>query len=132
DGRKTRIKRRPQTPDGVGQRVCEILVFATPKPVPAHDNSTSETIVVAIERCQRAALLGVEEALDDSTAVVIQIARYPGPVEYGNAHRAPSRTSNACLRSTPHRYPLSPPSLRTTRWHGIATAIGLAPHACAT
>src|SRR5581483_12303557 len=49
DGRKTRIKRRPQTPDGVGQRVCEILVFATPKPVPAHDNSTSETIVVAIE-----------------------------------------------------------------------------------
>ena len=43
-----------------------------------------------------------------------------------------SRSSSLRLRSTPHRYPPRPPSLRTTRWHGMATAIRLDAHAWAT
>jgi hypothetical protein len=36
------------------------------------------------------------------------------------------------LRSTPQRYPDKPPSVRTTRWHGMAIASGLAAQAGAT
>ena len=53
----------------------------------------------------------------------------PGTVR--NQHRD-SRSSSARLRSTPQRYPETAPSLRTTRWHGMATARVLAPQACAT
>ena len=43
-----------------------------------------------------------------------------------------SRSSRASLRSTPQRYPEALPSLRITRWQGIATARLLAAQACAT
>ncbi len=43
-----------------------------------------------------------------------------------------SRSRSARFRSTPHRYPDTDPSVRTTRWHGMATATGFAAHARAT
>ena len=45
---------------------------------------------------------------------------------------AASRSSKARFRSIPQRYPDRPPSVRTTRWQGIATATGLAAQAPAT
>ena len=48
------------------------------------------------------------------------------------ALRFASRSSSVRLMPTPQRYPVSAPSLPTTRWQGIATAIGLAPHAAPT
>src|SRR5262249_28634025 len=46
--------------------------------------------------------------------------------------REASRSSRARLRSTPQAYPESEPSLRTTRWQGMATARLFAAHAAAT
>src|SRR5262249_38125793 len=43
-----------------------------------------------------------------------------------------SRSSRARLRSTPQAYPESEPSLRTTRWQGMAMARLFAAHALAT
>jgi hypothetical protein len=43
-----------------------------------------------------------------------------------------SRRSSFSFRSTPQRYPDRDPSVRTTRWQGMATARALAPHAWAT
>src|SRR4029077_6109862 len=48
------------------------------------------------------------------------------------AFRAASRSSRARLRSTPQAYSESEPSLRTTRWHGMAMARLFAAHAAAT
>jgi len=43
-----------------------------------------------------------------------------------------SRSSRTRLRSTPQAYPESEPSLRTTRWQGMAMASLFAEHAAAT
>jgi hypothetical protein len=49
-----------------------------------------------------------------------------------HAFLAASRSSRVRLRSTPQAYPESEPSLRTTRWQGMAMARLFAAHAPAT
>ena len=61
-----------------------------------------------------------------------EVARRSGGGRGGGAQGAASRSRRARFRSTPHRYPESPPPVRTTRWHGMATARGFDAHARAT
>jgi len=61
----------------------------------------------------------------DRLLTILETPHYPGRDSF-------SRPRSACLRSNPQRYPESEPSLRITRWQGMAMATGLAAQAWAT
>ena len=54
------------------------------------------------------------------------------PPEHTSGHAAASRVSRAFFASTPPTYWPSEPSLRTTRWQGTTTGMGLVAHAVPT
>jgi len=83
--------------------------------------------------------LGYGDNLAEGCDAVLKVhCRLPGPAGVGvvgslhHAFRDTSRASRTRLRSTPQAYPDSEPSLRTTRWQGMATARLFAAHAPAT
>lgn len=65
----------------------------------------------------------LHELIDDNYGAA------PHPVQVA---REASRSNRTRLRSTPQAYPEVDPSLRITRWHGMATAILFAAQAPAT
>ena len=145
-----RIEGRAERGDDLGKRMGEVLVFAAPEAVARHDDPAAEPLVDVIGRRQRGALVGREHRAHDGEAIRIEACGDVRPVKgcdalrdvepasagragpEGADHEAASRASRARLRSTPHRYPASAPSVRTTRWQGMATAMAFAAHACAT
>src|SRR3569833_18631 len=159
DGRQVGIEGRAQLGNQVGERIGEVFVLATSEAVPAHDDTTAEDALFGVERRQRPALSRLQHALHYCAPLAVEVRSNTLPINAAPVcnplagtikparrratifglrnmptapHRAPSRASRACLRSTPQRYPDNPPSLRTTRWHGMAIAIGLAAQAAAT
>jgi len=132
DVRQPRIQRRPQTLDDYGQWIRKIPVLAAAKTMTPHDHAASKACLEIVESCDLAAFLGAQHARRTRNPVLIEFALQRPPVESGDAvinQERCSRCSKACLRCTPHRYPESCPSVRMTRWHGMATASMLAPQA---
>ena len=54
------------------------------------------------------------------------------PQDIASRHAVPSRVRRICFASTPPTYCPIEPSLRTTRWHGTTTGMGLVAHAVPT
>jgi hypothetical protein len=87
-------------------------------------------------RISRSAGCCVNRVPEDSSEQPVTQADGPQHEDILQLHLAYVRVCSICkrafFRSIPQRYPLSFPSCRTTRWHGIATATGFVAHALAT
>src|SRR5688572_10678103 len=137
---------RPELHDQLRQRIAAILVLLSSETMPGHHDTASEDLIVGIQVRRVATFVRLKKALHGSAPAGIEFLRNMIPIDGFDAfgqtmnglffdsrdHAVRSRSSSSRLRSTPHRYPDNPPSLRTTRWQGIATASEFAPHACAT
>ena len=108
--------------------------------MPSHYDVTAEEFIPWIKACHYFAFGRSKKSFQDGAALRVKVVRYPFPIHCLNPlrntafhiHVRVSRSSSERLRSTPQRYPDNPPSLRTTRWQGMATASALAAHAWAT
>src|ERR1700728_3540674 len=54
------------------------------------------------------------------------------PLSRAPRDAARSAVRSASFRPSPHRYPATPPPVRTTRWHGTTIGTGFVAHARAT
>src|SRR6266581_7918303 len=79
-----RVEGGPKLAHRLRQRVGEIPVFPASEAMPAHHHTASETVVLRIERRKIAALFRFQQALDQGTALAVELTGQPGPVERGD------------------------------------------------
>lgn len=142
---------RADAADKVGQRLVEVAIRALPEAVPRHDDMAAEMTLIVVEGGDVVTFLRPEKLRQDGGAVAGELAVERLPVLGGNpclcggirrdrsdeidewlSHAIASLRISSRLRSMPQRKPAKSPLVRTTRWHGMASAMGLAAQAPAT
>src|SRR5437868_2230556 len=113
DLRQVRIEAGAQVGDDAGKRIGEILIFAAPETVPAHDDMAAELVTLRIGGAKPGALLRIEEPGKDRRAVTVQLLCKSRPVARRDAlalrngegvrHIAPSLWSSMRFLCTPQR-----------------------------
>src|SRR5246127_5543739 len=130
----------------IGIRTRRRRQFLTSFPAPARCTRSCSTDQLLTDRPQDRAFkkLVIPSESEESGPHLGRFLAAPGmtSLQYSRWHHCGevarraepccSICSKALLRSTPQRYPPISPSSRTTRWHGMATAIRFEAHARAT
>src|SRR6185437_16685843 len=83
--REAGIEAAPELLDDVRQGIAEILILAFAEAMAAHDDARAERPLIGIERAQRAALPGIEEARRHGIAALIERGGKGRPAQGGEA-----------------------------------------------